>query len=114
MKKIETTIETVVADISAFYNASEWHFVTANGVDLGDGMEMQYFFARYNTVEDVVCYFFKMDYNQEAPSLVSIIPPAYLGEGETVDMFGIAIKDIAKGLFLDEDSIQAPLRKTHD
>jgi len=77
-------------------------------------MEMQYFFARYNAVEEVVCYFFKMGYDEEAPSLVSIIPPAYLGEGETVDMFGIAIKDIAKGLFLDDDSIQAPLRKNHE
>ena len=114
MKKIKTTLDTLIKDISAFYNASQWHFITVNGLDLGDGMEIQYFFSRYNVCEEVVCFFLTMDYDQEVPSIVSLIPSAYLGEGETVDMFGIAIKDIAKGLFLDDDSIQAPLRKNND
>jgi len=110
MKKIETKLETLEEDIKAFYDASKWHFITVNGLDLGDVMEIQYFFTKYNTHEDVVCFFLKAGYEDEIPSLVPIIPPAYLGEGELVDMFGVNVKGISKGLFLDEDSTQSPLR----
>jgi len=114
MKKIETKLETLEVDIKAFYDASKWHFITVNGVDLGDGMEIQYFFSQYDSYEEVVCFFLKAQYDDVIPSLVSFIPSAYLGEGEVVDMFGIDIKDIPKGLFLDEDSVQAPLRIKND
>lgn len=114
MNKIETTLETLKTNITSFYDASKWHFITVNGVDLGDGMEIQYFFAPYNSHEEVVCFFLKAGYEDIIPSLVSIIPSAYLGEGEVVDMFGIDIQDIPKGLFLDEDSAQAPLRIKND
>ena len=36
-------------------------------------------------------------YDEEIPSVVSLIPSAYLGEGEAVDMFGIDIQDISRG-----------------
>ena len=114
MKKIETTLETLEADIKSFYDASLWHFITVNGVDLGDGMEIQYFFSKYNSFEEVVCFCLKTDYETVIPSLVPLIPSAYLGEGEVVDMFGVNIKDIEKGLLLDDDSTQAPLRISND
>jgi ech hydrogenase subunit D len=79
-------------------------------LDLGDGMEIQYFFTQYNAKEEVICFFLKMNYENEVPSIVSLIPSAYLGEGEVVDMFGINIKDTPKGLLLDDDSVQMPLR----
>ncbi len=110
MKKIETKLETMVKDIKEFYDARKWQFITVNGVDLGDGMEIQYFFTKYNIKDEVVCFFLKVGYEDEVPSVVSIIPSAYLGEGEIVDMFGIKIENTPKGLLLDEDSFQAPLR----
>ena len=111
MKKIKTNSEDLQKDIELFYDHTIWHFITVNGVDLGDKMEIQYLFSRYNCDEEVVCYFLNMDYDEEIPSIVSIIPSAYLGEGEVVDMFDIKIKGIAKGLVLEDDSQLAPLRK---
>ena len=110
MKKIETKLETLIKDIEEFYDENKYHFITVNGVDLGDGMEIQYFFSQYNSKEKLVCFFLKMDYENEVPSIAKLIPSAYLGEGEVVDMFGINIKNTPKGLLLDDDSIQAPLR----
>lgn len=112
MKKIETTKETLLEDLEKFYEFDKWHFVTVNCVDLGDGFEVQYFFSRYNVYDDNICYFLKIDYKEEIPSILSIIPSAYLGEGEMVDMFGTKIKGVGRGLFLDRDSIQTPLRKS--
>jgi ech hydrogenase subunit D len=110
MKKIETKLETLIEDIKKFYDEKKYHFITVNGLDLGDGMEIQYFFTQYNAKEEVICFFLKMNYENEVPSIVSLIPSAYLGEGEVVDMFGINIKDTPKGLLLDDDSVQMPLR----
>lgn len=111
MKKIETSIETLVEDIKEFYDEKIWHYVTVNALDLGDGLEIQYFFTRYESMDECVCYFVKIDYEQEIPSVIGIIPSAYLGEGEVVDMFGAKIEGVNKGTFLDPDSIQTPLRR---
>lgn len=111
MQKIETTRECFMADIEAFYDASQWHFITINCLDTGEGFEVQYFFAKYECVDEVVCYYFHSPYEAQIPSIVPLIPSAYLGEGEMVDMFGIEIEGIQKGMFLDEDSLQTPLRR---
>jgi len=111
MKKIETNSKNLLKDIGEFYDSKKYHYITVNGVDLGDKMEVQYLFSQYGNKEEVVCYFLYADYNEEIPSIISLIPPAFLGEGEAVDMFGIKIKDIEKGLLLEKDSMQAPLRK---
>ena len=111
MKKIATSSETLLADLQGFYEAKDFHFVTVNGVDVGDGVEMQYFFARYGVVDETICYFLHMKYDEEISSIVSLIPSAYLGEGEVVDMFGVKIEGVSKGTFLEDDSIQSPLRR---
>jgi NADH:ubiquinone oxidoreductase subunit C len=111
MKKIETSSKNLLKDIGAFYDYKTCHFITVNGVDLGDKMEIQYLFSHYGSEKEVVCYFLHVDYEEEIPSIISLIPSAFLGEGEVVDMFGINIKDIKKGLLLEDDSMQAPLRK---
>lgn len=111
MQKIETSAATLLVDLEHFYDASLWHFITMNCVDTGEGFEIQYFFAKYDQVDEVVCYYFFSAYDAQIPSIATLIPPAYLGEGEMVDMFGIAISGITKGMFLDQDSLQTPLRK---
>ena len=111
MKKIKTNITDSIKDIGEFYDHRVWHFITVNGVDLGDRMEIQYFFSKYNEADEVVCFHLEAGYDEEIPSVVSLIPSAYLGEGEAVDMFGIDIQDISRGTILDDDSEHAPLRK---
>ncbi len=43
------------------------------------------------------------------PSLVDILPSAIISQRELVDMFGLKVEDSSKGLYLDEDSLSAPL-----
>ena len=111
MKKIQTSSKSLLEDLGNFYDAMHWHYVTVNGVDVGGGCEIQYFFAKYGMVDEIVCFYMTIGYDEEIPSIVSLIPSAYLGEGEVVDMFGAKIHGVAKGTFLEEDSIQTPLRR---
>lgn len=111
MRKIETTLPTLLADIGAFYEAKKWHFLTVNGIDLGDGkIELQWIFSAYGVKDEVVIYSALSDYETPVPSVVSLIPSAFMGEREIVDMFGLKVDGAAKGLYLDEDSTQHPLR----
>ncbi len=111
MRKIETTLKTLLYDLGRFYKADEWHFLTVNGVDLSDGkIELQWIFSRYGAKDDIVIYYALSDYDTPVPSVVSVIPSAFLGEREIVDMFGLNVEGAAKGLYLDEDSQPHPLR----
>lgn len=112
MKKIETGIATLIEDIGAFYAPQTWHFLTINGVDLGEGkIELQWVFSKYGAVDEIVMYYLITDYEATVPSLNGLIPSAFMGEREVVDLFGITIEGAAKGLYLDPDSKQTPLRK---
>ena len=111
MRKIETTLETLLNDIGAFYKPKEWHFLSVNGVDLGDGkIELQWIFSRYGVRDEIVIYYALSDYETSVPSIVSLIPSAFMGEREIVDMFGLSVEGAERGLYLDEDSHQHPLR----
>ena len=96
MKKIETRLENVLEDITAFYDASAWHFITLNGIDLGGGeIELQWIFSRYGVKDEIVAYYVRCGYESPVPSLVPLIPSAIMGEREVVDMFGVAIEGTA-------------------
>lgn len=112
MTKIETTLATLVNDIEAFYVPKEWHFLSVNGIDLGEGkIELQWIFSRYGVKDEMVIYYALSDYNTPIPSLVSIIPSSIMGEREIVDMFGLRVEGAERGLYLDLDSQPHPLRR---
>lgn len=111
MTKIETTLATLLADIEAFYEVKVWHFLSVNGVDLGEGkIELQWIFSKYGVKDEIVIYFTLSDYETPVPSIVGLIPSAIMGEREIVDMFGLKVDGVEKGLYLDEDSKEHPLR----
>ena len=111
MKKIETTLSALLSDIRAFYIPKEWHFLSVNGVDLGEGkIELQWIFSAYGVKDEIVIYYALSDYETPVPSIVSLIPSAFMGEREIVDMFGLSVEGAERGLYLDEDSRQHPLR----
>lgn len=111
MRKIETTLATLLNDIGAFYVPKEWHFLTVNGIDLGGGkIELQWIFSQYGVKDEVVIYYALSDYETPVPTLVSLIPSAFMGEREIVDMFGLSVEGAESGLYLDEDSLPHPLR----
>ena len=112
MRKIETTLAALLSDIGAFYVPKEWHFLSVNGVDMGEGkIELQWIFSRYGVKDEIVIYYALSDYETPVPSLVSLIPSAFMGEREIVDMFGLSVEGAERGLYLDEDSQPHPLRR---
>jgi NADH:ubiquinone oxidoreductase subunit C len=111
MTKIETTLPALLDDLGAFYEPKAWHFLTINGVDLGEGkIELQWIFSKYGVKDEVVVYYALSDYETQVPSIVPLVPSAFLGEMEVVDMFGLSVEGADKGLYLDEDSKPHPLR----
>lgn len=111
MMKIETMLSTLAEDIDAFYDARQWHFLTVNGIDLGEGnIELQWIFSRYGAKDDIVIYYTLSDYETSVPSIVSLIPSVFMSEREIVDMFGLKIEGTERGLYLDKDSMEHPLR----
>jgi len=112
MTKIETSLESVVADIREFYDPQAFHFLTVNGIDTGEGkVELQWIFAAYGVKDDIRAFYTVVPYDVSVPSVVSVIPSAFLSEREIVDLFGLSIEGAAKGLYLDEDSMPTPLRR---
>lgn len=110
MQKIEINIDKVYEEIERFYEPRVWHFLTLNGVSLGEEyLEVQWIFSRYEALDDVVIYFSKISYDTLVPSIVELIPSAIISQRELVDMFGISVEGSEKGLYLDEDSMQKPL-----
>ncbi|HLD23817.1 MAG TPA: NADH-quinone oxidoreductase subunit C [Sulfuricurvum sp.] len=111
MRKIETTLSALLNDIGAFYEATKWHFLSVNGIDLGEGkIELQWIFSKYGVKDEIVIYYALSDYDTPVPSLVSLIPSSIMGEREIVDMFGLKVDGAERGLYLDEDSMAHPLR----
>lgn len=111
MTKIETTLPTLLTDLGAFYDPKQWHYLTVNGIDLGEGrIELQWIFSRYGVRDDVVVYYALSDYATSVPSVTPLIPSAFMGEREIVDMFGLSVENTPGGLYLDEDSQPHPLR----
>ena len=112
MHYTESSLDTIVQDIQNYYDAGKHHFVTVNGVDLGEGkLELQWIFAVYGEVDGIEVFHLVTDFDTAIPSVVSLVPSAYLSEMELVDLFGIHIGEHPKGLYLDPDSRPNPLRK---
>ncbi len=111
MTKIETTLATLLGDLGRFYEAKTWHFLSVNGVDLGEGkIELQWIFSKYGVKDEIIIYYALSDYETPVPSIVSLIPSSFMGEREIVDMFGLKVDGAQRGLYLDEDSKSHPLR----
>ena len=47
MKKIETTLANLRQDIAAFYKPELHHFMVMNAVEIGEKIEVQWFFCDY-------------------------------------------------------------------
>jgi NADH:ubiquinone oxidoreductase subunit C len=110
MRKIEVTLENVREEIQSFYEYNKWHFLTINGVALADNiLEVQWIFSKYEAMDEVIIFFAHAKYADLIPSVADIIPSAIISQRELVDMFGVVVEGSEKGLYLDEDSLQAPL-----
>lgn len=110
MKKIQSSLESIVADIKSFYDEKKWHFMTLNGVAISDEIiEIQWMFSKYEALDDIYVYYIQASYKDIIPSIVDIVPSAIISQREIVDMFGLHVEGSESGLYLDKDSKQAPL-----
>ena len=112
MNRIETFFENLKKDVAAFYKPEVHHFITMNGVDLGNNeIEYQWFFCDYTFPSEITMFTAKANADVQVPSIKNIIVSAWLPEAELVDLLGVNIEDTQKGFVLEQDSITAPLRK---
>lgn len=101
------TIGTVLQD---FYDEKVHHFVTINGVQIAQNLlEVQYIFSNYADA-NVTIFYDEIDFDTLIPSIENIIKNASIAQRELVDMFGVQVAQTQKGLYLDSDSPQAPLK----
>ena len=111
MRRIESSIENVKGNIADFYKADQHHFIVINAVDLGEKIEVQWFFSNYELPYEITVFCSQFSPTEQIPSLMDIISSAWVAEAELVDLIDINIENTAKGFVLEPDSEAAPLRK---
>jgi ech hydrogenase subunit D len=111
MKRIETSIENVKNDIRNFYHPELHHFIVMNAVDLGEKIEVQWFFCDYASPCEIIAFCTQIAPDVEIPSMVDIISSAWVAEAELVDLIDIKIENTSKGFVLEPDFETGPLRK---
>jgi len=111
MKRIEISIDKVKADIRNFYKVDLHHFMVINAVDLGENIEVQWFFCDYAEPYVVTAFCVQIKPEIEIPSITDIIESAWVAEAELVDLMDIKIENTAKGFVLEPDFESGPLRK---
>lgn len=113
MNKIKTSLKNLRSDITSFYDSKEIRFLTVNGLDTGDKLEIQWIFSRYGVVDDITLFYVEIDYEDEIPSLSDIIKSAWVSEYEIRDLLGAKFENAESGLFLESDREEIPLRKSN-
>jgi NADH:ubiquinone oxidoreductase subunit C len=82
-----------------------------NAVDLGESIELQWFFSDYASPGQVTMFAAQANPSQLIPTITSVVPSAWVAEAELVDLMGINIENAKKGFVLEEDFEGSPLRK---
>ncbi len=111
MKKIATALDTLKADIQLFYQPQLHHFMVMNAVDLGDQMEVQWFFCDYAYPCAMTVFYAVIQPEREIPTIRDIVASAWVAESELADLMNIKIEQTQKGFVLEPDSESGPLRK---
>lgn len=111
MKRIETTLENVKIDIEKFYKPTEHHFIVMNIVDLGEKIDIQWFFCDYAHPCEETVFYAQSTPDVTIPSIKSIVASAWVAEAELVDLMNIKIEGAEKGFVLEPDFEAGPLRK---
>lgn len=111
MTRIETSIDKVKDDIRNFYRLDLHHFVVINAVDLGEKIEVQWFFCEYANPSNIIAFCVQINPDVEIPSIRDIVESSWVAEAELVDLMNIKIQNTAKGFVLEPDFESGPLRK---
>ncbi|MEO1927429.1 MAG: NADH-quinone oxidoreductase subunit C [Nautiliaceae bacterium] len=108
----EVTLDNVVELIKNWYDENKYHYVTVNATDSGNGVTIDWIFSKYYDKNKLVVFRAEnVAYDAKIPSIVNVIPSAWIAEWELADLFGLDVENAAKGVFIEPDAPQAPLRK---
>ncbi len=108
----EAELENIVELISSWYDATKYHYVTVNATDNGGNLTIDWIFSEYYTKNKLIVFRANnIDYNAKIPSIVNVVESAWIAEWELADLFGLDVENAAKGVFIEPDAPQAPLRK---
>lgn len=111
MNKIAVELDEIFSVIERFYDKKRHSFLTLNALSIDEEtIEVQWIFSHYYEKESITLFYAHIKPNQTIPSITSLIPSAVISQREIVDMFGVKVEDTQAGLYLDEDSLKAPLR----
>lgn len=111
MNKVMTSIENLKKDIGDFYKPGLHHFMVMNAVEVGDQIEVQWFFSDYAHPCDTTCFYTLVSPETEIPSIKDIVASAWVAEAELVDLMNIKVENTQKGFVLEPDFESGPLRK---
>jgi NADH:ubiquinone oxidoreductase subunit C len=111
MNKIETKLENIKKDIGDFYRPDLHHFIVINAVEVGDKIEVQWFFIDYAHPCETTCFYTLIRADEEIPTIKDIVVSAWVAEAELSDLMNIKIENTSKGFVLEPDFEGAPLRK---
>jgi len=107
----EATTKNIVELIKTWYDENKYHYVTVNATDNGENLTIDWIFSKYFEKNKLVVFRAIVDYDEQIPSIVEIIPSAWISEWELADLFGVDVENAAKGVFIEPDAPSAPLRK---
>lgn len=109
---IEVTLENIKEKLQQWFDYNKYHYVTINATDNGENVTIDWIFSDLNEKNKI--YVFRaenVNYDDFIPSIKDIVKTSWLAEFELADLFGLNVENAPKGVFLEDDSIKAPLRK---
>ena len=109
--KIESSLQTILKDISLWLDNEKWRFSSVFAIDLKDSLQIKWVFAPIGLKEELMEFTAIAQYNEQIPSINSIVPSAWIAEWELHEMMGVSVENAKHGLFLEPDMLKAPLRK---
>ncbi len=96
--------------ITEFYDNGIWHFVCINGLFENDELEIHWCFTKIGAKEEWKVFAAKAPVDENLPSVADILPTARMYEGELKDLLGANFEGSVKGMFIEVDGVENPLR----
>jgi Ni,Fe-hydrogenase III component G len=103
-------MENIRSAIEAFYDKRVWHFVCINGLFENDELEIQWVFTKIGARDEWKLFYAKAAGDAVLPSLADLLPTARMYEGELRDLLDVRFENSVKGMFIEVDGPEAPLR----
>ena len=103
-------ISEIKAKVTEFYDKNIWHFVCINGLYENEMLELQWSFAKIGAKDEWKIFSAKTNPDDALPTLSDILPTAKMYEGELKDLLGANFEGSVKGMFIETDGVENPLR----